>query len=75
MRILKHKRRAQNEIELRKLSDKELHWQIYEFGRAKFIPLSLVKENNRGWTFENYTLTCNRTVFFFSRGEWEMIEE
>ena len=75
MGILKHKRRPSTEIELRKSAYNTNYWHVYEADYQKLLPLELVKENNRGWTFHNYTITGNRTVFFFSRGDWEMIEE
>lgn len=37
------------------------------------IPLKLIKDNNRGWTFINYTLTHRKVTFFYSRGDFEML--
>lgn len=60
------------------LISSDQHPNLYSFfyyGVEIPFPVFLVKDNNRGWTFENHTITHNRTLLFFSRGEFEMIEE
>lgn len=34
------------------------------------VPGWLIKENNRGWTFETYRFTSQPTRVFLPRGEW-----
>ena len=74
MRVLQRKTDAQqkpqfceNEPEANKL------WWL-EFDGSRVIPCTLIKENNRGWSFVSYLLGSGSTNIFCSRGEYEMIE-
>lgn len=75
MRILKKITRTKFTHEVREQNTSSDYWDFYYNDNPLFVGLTLVKENNRGWTFVNYTMTGNRTTFFFSRGDFEIVEE
>lgn len=75
MKILRKITGTRFDHEVRQKNPSADYWDFYNDGNPLFIGLTLVKENNRGWTFVNYSMTGNRTTFFFSRGDFEMVEE
>ena len=75
MRILKATFMPQVHHEVRETDLKTGYWSLFYNGENTFLVMVLIKENNRGWTFVNHALTGNKTTFFFSRGDFEMVEE
>ena len=75
MRTLQHRTAPELNSSL-KLTDKDLnYYALWYNGNPLFIAFRLERENNRGWTFVNHSITGNKTTLFFSRGEFEMVEE
>lgn len=75
MRTLKATFMPEAHHEVRQSDPEKDYWCLYYNGECTFLVMVLVKENNRGWTFVNHALTGNKTTFFFSRGDFEMVEE
>lgn len=75
MRTLQHRTDPELNTSM-KLTDKDLNlFALWYTNGPVFIAFRLVRENNRGWTFVNHSITGNKTTLFFSRGEYEMVEE
>jgi len=74
MKILQSKEANYKEEKMRQYDDDRGRWKLTDGVEKGFIPFRLMKENNRGWTFDNYTITHHKTTLFFSRGEFEIIE-
>lgn len=64
--------RRTGEIIAREFSNFENLFYLGEDESANQFAIELERENNRGWTFCNYSLCSSRLELFYSRGEYEL---
>ena len=57
--------------EIRREAGSIVWWVYWKDQHA--VPANLVRENNRGWTFETFCIGSSRVEFFYSRGEYDLI--
>lgn len=74
MKVLQHKTTPELYHIVKHVEKESDYWHIYLDNKNIMIPLCLVSENRKGWTFENYSLTSTQTIFFFPRSEYEIAE-
>jgi len=74
MRVLQAKLQPPFETSVKQCEHDPYFWRMHHGDLEIPLPMVLRKENNRGWTFNNHTITGSATTFFFSRGDFEMIE-
>lgn len=71
-RILKRKNYADYNyhVKIEKEEDSRIDCTIFKMDEP-ILYGRLIRENNRGWTIVNYSVTGQSLELFFSRGLWE----
>ena len=56
-----------------KTDDRIDMYYLHTHGEHAYLPFTLIRENNRGWTLESRLMGSGKTTIFLSRGDWEMV--
>lgn len=76
LRIREEERRVKKmTIEFCYDKDDELSYYLRGMDNKIVSALTLVVENNRGWTFEIWNLADKPVKLFYSRGVYELVEQ